>query len=179
MYGDSFWHAFIRTFRLSSHLKVMSGGSLYSSFLIYFWYMCIVFCLTAACHIMLSRFMNPVRLLGSSLNGVRSKSTAVAASASIGSKSQAVFDREDRYGAHNYHPLPVALSKGKGTRSDFWALHKCVFIHMHGHVCTKQSCISLVLTAKWGPGCSHIWCLLEICWPSSNMTYFICDRAFK
>lgn len=29
--------------------------------------------------------------------------------------SQEVFDREDRYGAHNYHPLPVALSKGKGV----------------------------------------------------------------
>lgn len=28
--------------------------------------------------------------------------------------SQMVFDREDKYGAHNYHPLPVALSKGEG-----------------------------------------------------------------
>ena len=27
--------------------------------------------------------------------------------------SQAIFDREARYGAHNYHPLPVALAKGK------------------------------------------------------------------
>lgn len=30
-------------------------------------------------------------------------------------KSQAVFDRESKYGAHNYHPIPVALSEGKGV----------------------------------------------------------------
>ena len=24
------------------------------------------------------------------------------------------IDLEDKYGAHNYHPLPVVLSKGKG-----------------------------------------------------------------
>ncbi|CAI2727972.1 unnamed protein product [Schistosoma spindalis] len=28
--------------------------------------------------------------------------------------SDAIYSREDKYGAHNYHPLPVALSKGKG-----------------------------------------------------------------
>lgn len=28
--------------------------------------------------------------------------------------SKMIFDREDKYGAHNYHPLPVALCKGKG-----------------------------------------------------------------
>ena len=28
--------------------------------------------------------------------------------------SQQIFDREDKYGAHNYHPIPVALSRGKG-----------------------------------------------------------------
>lgn len=28
--------------------------------------------------------------------------------------SQQIFDREEKYGAHNYHPLPVALCKGKG-----------------------------------------------------------------
>ena len=27
-----------------------------------------------------------------------------------------LIDLEDRYGAHNYHPLPVVLSSGKGTR---------------------------------------------------------------
>lgn len=29
--------------------------------------------------------------------------------------SQVVFDREDKYGAHNYHPLPVALERGDGV----------------------------------------------------------------
>ena len=28
--------------------------------------------------------------------------------------SQEIFDRENKYGAHNYHPIPVALNKGKG-----------------------------------------------------------------
>lgn len=31
------------------------------------------------------------------------------------SLSQAVFKREDKYGAHNYRPLPVALARGKGV----------------------------------------------------------------
>nr|CAD7194653.1 unnamed protein product [Timema douglasi] len=29
--------------------------------------------------------------------------------------SEQIFNREDKYGAHNYHPLPVALSKAKGV----------------------------------------------------------------
>lgn len=29
--------------------------------------------------------------------------------------SKMIFDREDKYGAHNYHPLPVALCRGKGN----------------------------------------------------------------
>jgi len=31
------------------------------------------------------------------------------------SKSQQLIDLEDKYGAHNYHPLPVVLSKGEGA----------------------------------------------------------------
>ncbi len=30
--------------------------------------------------------------------------------------SQQAMELEDKYGAHNYHPLPVVLSKGKGAR---------------------------------------------------------------
>ncbi len=29
--------------------------------------------------------------------------------------SQKFIELEDRYGAHNYHPLPVVLKKGKGV----------------------------------------------------------------
>jgi len=29
--------------------------------------------------------------------------------------SKEVFDKESQFGAHNYHPIPVALSKGKGV----------------------------------------------------------------
>src|SRR5579871_5009227 len=32
----------------------------------------------------------------------------------IGAKSEYVFAREDKYGAHNYHPLPVAIERAKG-----------------------------------------------------------------
>jgi ornithine--oxo-acid transaminase len=31
------------------------------------------------------------------------------------SKTQQAIDLEDRYGAHNYHPLPVVLEKGRGV----------------------------------------------------------------
>lgn len=29
--------------------------------------------------------------------------------------SQTVFERENKYGAHNYHPLPVALCRAQGV----------------------------------------------------------------
>ena len=32
----------------------------------------------------------------------------------LSSQSQYFLDLEDKYGAHNYHPLPVVLKKGKG-----------------------------------------------------------------
>ena len=32
-----------------------------------------------------------------------------------GTRAQELMDLEDRYGAHNYHPLPVVLSKGQGV----------------------------------------------------------------
>ena len=35
-------------------------------------------------------------------------------SSSVGITSEEVFQRERKFGAHNYHPLPVALSKAEG-----------------------------------------------------------------
>lgn len=46
--------------------------------------------------------------------GARWKSTAAAQPRVITQASQDVFAKEDKYGAHNYHPLPVALSKAEG-----------------------------------------------------------------
>lgn len=50
---------------------------------------------------------------------------SVASAASVATKktvqgppsSDYIFERESKYGAHNYHPLPVALERGKGM---FW-----------------------------------------------------------
>ena len=33
----------------------------------------------------------------------------------ISPKAQHYIDLEDKYGAHNYHPLPVVLSRGEGV----------------------------------------------------------------
>lgn len=33
----------------------------------------------------------------------------------LGVTSEQVFSREEKYGCHNYHPLPVALSEGEGV----------------------------------------------------------------
>lgn len=38
-------------------------------------------------------------------NGLKTKPTLT---------SNDIFAREDKYGAHNYHPLPVALCRGEG-----------------------------------------------------------------
>lgn len=53
----------------------------------------------------------------------RGAHTSVASATSVATKKMAqgppsseyVFERESKYGAHNYHPLPVALERGKGT----------------------------------------------------------------
>lgn len=40
---------------------------------------------------------------------------SAAASSNRGISSQEIYERENKYGATNYHPLPVALSKGRGA----------------------------------------------------------------
>jgi ornithine--oxo-acid transaminase len=52
--------------------------------------------------------------------GYRSASTAQAKpvdefnSSHIGAKSKRIFERELKYGAHNYHPLPIAIERAQG-----------------------------------------------------------------
>ena len=47
-------------------------------------------------------------------NQQRLKSVATSSSAKL-SESEMMMLKEDKYGAHNYHPLPVVLSKGLGV----------------------------------------------------------------
>ncbi|XP_017072270.1 ornithine aminotransferase, mitochondrial [Drosophila eugracilis] len=49
------------------------------------------------------------------LSYLAQKTAAQETTSSSGPLSEAVFARENKYGAHNYHPLPVALSKGEGV----------------------------------------------------------------
>ncbi|KAL3795373.1 hypothetical protein HJC23_009546 [Cyclotella cryptica] len=51
----------------------------------------------------------------SASTGVRSFSAAVH-EPELSSLSASYIELENKYGAHNYHPLPVVLSKGRGTR---------------------------------------------------------------
>ncbi|MFW5739740.1 MAG: hypothetical protein ACOC1F_05180, partial [Myxococcota bacterium] len=37
-----------------------------------------------------------------------------AEKAQMGQETQEVIDRAERWGAHNYHPLPVVLAKAEG-----------------------------------------------------------------
>mmetsp|Transcript_10685 Transcript_10685/g.16526 ORF Transcript_10685/g.16526 Transcript_10685/m.16526 type:complete len:443 (-) Transcript_10685:1425-2753(-) len=48
-------------------------------------------------------------------SGIRTFSAAVQ-EPPVSDASQAYIDLEDKYGAHNYHPLPVVLTKGVGTK---------------------------------------------------------------
>ena len=46
--------------------------------------------------------------------------------------SKIAMELEDKYGAHNYHPLAVVLSKGKGAKekwSDLFGVYKRVTIN--------------------------------------------------
>ena len=52
---------------------------------------------------------------GSSSSSSALAEAAVAAEDDVSSKTAAVIEREDKYGAHNYHPLPVALARGEGV----------------------------------------------------------------
>lgn len=42
--------------------------------------------------------------------------------------SEEVYTREERYGAHNYHPLPVALERGEGEHTH---THTLLRVHVN------------------------------------------------
>ncbi|XP_023234467.1 ornithine aminotransferase, mitochondrial-like [Centruroides sculpturatus] len=51
---------------------------------------------------------------GSSVKSVISHSSEVNGRLLYHLSSQKIFEREEKYGAHNYHPIPVAIQKAKG-----------------------------------------------------------------
>lgn len=61
---------------------------------------------------MLSRHVKSI--LKSPVAFSRCLGSAASQMQTVSDKSKTVFDLEDKYGAHNYGPLPVALSEGKG-----------------------------------------------------------------
>jgi ornithine--oxo-acid transaminase len=76
--------------------------------------------------------------------------------------TQDYIAREDKYGAHNYHPIPVVLTKGKGVYVwdvegkryfDFLSAYSAVNQgHCHPHIIkalTKQA-KRLTLTSRGG-----------------------------
>lgn len=62
----------------------------------------------------LSRMVMSTQVDVKTANGNGLVDTKVEKSKPIHVTSHMIFDREDKYGAHNYHPIPVALCKGKG-----------------------------------------------------------------
>ena len=65
---------------------------------------------------------------------------ARASTTSTGTLSEQAIAKEEKYGAHNYHPLPVVLEKAKGMRA------RCV-----GH----KSWLPLP-RAAWHTGCDYL-----------------------
>ncbi|ESO82732.1 hypothetical protein LOTGIDRAFT_184502 [Lottia gigantea] len=61
---------------------------------------------------MFSRLLHPSTICR---NITRLSYSQTAATIKVGAKSEAVFAREEKYGAHNYGPLPVALCRGEGV----------------------------------------------------------------
>lgn len=65
----------------------------------------------------------------------RALTTAAKPKIQTGALSQTVFDREKRYGAHNYGPIPVALKRGQGVSVwDVEGNHYYDFLSAYGAV---------------------------------------------
>jgi len=71
-----------------------------------------------------------------------------------------MMDLEDKYGAHNYHPIPVVIARGKGV--DVWDVDGCQYLdflsaysavnqgHCHPKIigALKSQCDTLTLTSR-------------------------------
>uniref|UniRef100_A0ACB8F9F0 Uncharacterized protein n=1 Tax=Sphaerodactylus townsendi TaxID=933632 RepID=A0ACB8F9F0_9SAUR len=72
-----------------------------------------------ALEIMLSKLVHPQlsAVLHCGIHASVSSATSVATKKTVQGppSSDYIFEREAKYGAHNYHPLPVALERGKGV----------------------------------------------------------------
>eukprot|EP00094_Tigriopus_californicus_P010397 TCALIF_10029-PA protein Name:"Similar to Oat Ornithine aminotransferase, mitochondrial (Drosophila melanogaster)" AED:0.36 eAED:0.36 QI:0/0/0/1/1/1/4/0/453 len=71
------------------------------------------------------------------------------ASKKANSKSQAIFDRESRFGAHNYHPLPVAIKKGLGVH--VWDVEDKMYFDFLSAYSGERFCLQIcqVLGEQW------------------------------
>lgn len=56
------------------------------------------------------------RALAALANGCRSAHTQSAHGPALSAKALELMGLEDKYGAHNYHPIPVVLAKGRGCK---------------------------------------------------------------
>lgn len=63
----------------------------------------------------LLKSVSSIRKLTSTTRGLQSELATAVAASNLNSRAAAVYERENKYGAHNYHPLPVALHKGSGA----------------------------------------------------------------
>jgi len=61
------------------------------------------------------------------------KTSPATAVYNVSRLSEEIFQREDKFGAHNYHPLPVALCKAQGqpTPRDYSQLTRWFREHRH------------------------------------------------
>ena len=57
--------------------------------------------------------------------------SAAATDPTLSEAASACIELEDRYGAHNYHPLPVVLQKGKSEKITRFALECPMKLHPH------------------------------------------------
>ncbi|KAG8135513.1 putative Ornithine aminotransferase mitochondrial protein [Naja naja] len=113
---------------------------------------------------MLSKLTHPqcLAVLRQGIRTSASSATSVATKKTVQGppSSDYIFEREAKYGAHNYHPLPVALEKGKGVYLwdvegkkyfDFLSSYSAVNQgHCHPKIigALKSQCEKLTLTSR-------------------------------